>query len=174
MTVVVCGESGAGKTTLALALIAAGFLPYSDDVILLEPERLTPVAFERAFHVDATTRALVSTLDHDVEWEIPGLPPGYFLPRAWARRPLPVGALIFPRGRGLDRPLIVAMTVPEAATALLAASGSLDSDPALALKTAARLTAAAPAFSLISGPVPSTLALVQETIQRLVDTRASG
>ena len=124
--------------------------------------------FERAFHVDESTRELVAALPHDPDWEVPGLPGGYFLPRRWAGEPSPVGAIIFPRGRGLDWPLLVSLPVADAATALLGASGSLDTDPAMALKVAARLTAAAPCFALYSGALPATVELVQDAVARLL------
>lgn len=174
MTVLVCGPSGAGKTTLTLALIAAGFQPYSDDVILIDPDALTPVTFERAFHVDAQTRRLVAGLSPPAGWELPGLPDGYFLPSAWARAPLPVGLMIFPRGRDVDQPLLVGLSVADAATALLSATGSLDSNPALALRAAARLTGAAPAFALYSGTLPATLELVEDAVGRILASRPIG
>ena len=168
LTVLEPGESGTGKTTLTLALISAGFRPHTDDVVLIEPERLTPLTFERAFHVDESTRELVAALPHDADWEVPGLPGGYFLPRQWAGEPSPVGAIIFPRGRGLDQPLLVSLPVADAATALLGASGTLDTDPAMALKVAARLTAVVPCFALYSGALPATVELVQDAVNRLL------
>ena len=98
MSVLLLGESGVGKTTLTLALMALGFRPYTDDVVLLDPDALAPRTFERAFHVDATTRELVEALTHPTDWEVPGMPTGYFMPSTWARDPLPVGAVIVPEG----------------------------------------------------------------------------
>jgi hypothetical protein len=171
MAVLVLGESGAGKTTLTLALVAAGFMPYADDVVLIDVEGLTPATFPRAFHVDDTTRRLLEALPHDPSWEVPDLPAGYFLPAAWAPEPVPVGLIIFLKARGQDRPLLVALPIAEAATALLSFTGSLDRSPALALRAAARLTAAAPGFALYGGPLAATVELIADTIGRLPDER---
>ncbi len=167
LSVLVLGESGVGKTTLTLALVAAGFRPYTDDVILLAPESLIPMTFERAFHVDATTRALVDALPHDPAWEVPGVPDGYFLPATWAREPLPVRAVIVPKARDHARPLLVGMPVAEAATTILTFSGSLEHAPALALRTAARLTATAPCFALYAGPLARTAQFLAEAVEGL-------
>ncbi|MGE3889790.1 MAG: hypothetical protein AB7H81_25485 [Vicinamibacterales bacterium] len=166
-SVLVLGESGVGKTTLTLALIAAGFKPYTDDVILLAPASLVPATFERAFHVDATTRALADGLPHDPAWEVPGVPDGYFLPATWAREPLPVRVVIVPKARDHERPLLVGLPIAEAATTILGFSGSLEHAPALALRTAARLTAAAPCYALYAGPLARTAQFLAEAVEGL-------
>jgi hypothetical protein len=166
MAVLVLGASGVGKTTITLALITAGFTPYADDVVLIDVERLTPATFPRAFHVDDTTRRLVEALPHDTAWEVPGLPTGYFLPTMWAHEPVPVGLIIFPKARGQDRPLLVALPIADAATALLSFTGSLDHSPALSLRAAARLTAAAPGFALYGGPLAATVELIANQCAR--------
>jgi hypothetical protein len=167
LSVLVLGESGVGKTTLTLALMARGFRPFTDDVILLDPETLEPRTFERAFHVDQSTRALVDTLPHRPDWEVSGMPDGYFMPASWARDPLPVGAIIVPKARDHERPLLVALPIAEAATTLLTFSGSLEHAPALALKTAARLTATAPCYALYAGPLARTAQFLAEAVEEL-------
>lgn len=167
LSVLVLGESGVGKTTVALALIARGFRPFADDVILLDPESLAPSTFERAFHVDATTRTLVNGLPHDPAWEVPGVPDGYFLPATWAREPLPVRAVIVPKARDHARPLLVGLPIAEAATTILGFSGSLEHAPALSLRTAARLTASAPCYALYAGPLAPTAQFLAEAVEGL-------
>ena len=167
LSVLVLGESGVGKTTLTLALMAQGFRPFTDDVILLDPETLAPRTFERAFHVDRTTRALVDVLPHDPAWEVPGMPEGYFMPASWARDPLPVGAIIVPKAHNHERPLLVGLPVAEAATTLLTFSGSLERAPVLALKTAARLTATAPCYALYGGALARTAQFLAEAVEEL-------
>lgn len=156
MTVLVLGESGAGKTTLTLALIAAGFRPYADDVVLVDADTLTVARFPRAFHVDGQTRRLVAPLFGERTWEVAGLPPGNCLPSVWAEAPAPVGAIVLPKSRDHARPLLVGLTVADAAMALLSCTTTLERAPALALRAAARLTASAPTYALHAGPLPVT------------------
>lgn len=51
-TVLLQGESGAGKTTLTLGLIARGWLPVADDVAVVDVWTLGLRAFPRCFHVE--------------------------------------------------------------------------------------------------------------------------
>jgi hypothetical protein len=65
--VLVAGTSGAGKTTLALALAAAGLAPLADDAVLLTRRRGPPrvVGFPRPFHLGERTAAAFPELaDH--------------------------------------------------------------------------------------------------------------
>lgn len=172
-SVLVLGDSGVGKTTLTLALIARGFQPFADDVVLLEPETGIPERFPRAFHVDAATRALVAPLFGEAEWEETGLPEGYCLPRRWAATPLPVGAIILPKGYGHPVPLLMRQTTADAALAVLTHTSTLETAPALALRAAARLTAQAPTFALWSGDVATTVEMVHATIAGLAAPPAS-
>ena len=160
----VCGSS--------LSLMAAGFRPHADDVVLIDSETLSPLTFPRAFHVDDRTRALVEPLSHDPDWEVPGLPRGYFLPTTWADAAAPVGAVVFPKALHHPRPLMVQLPVAEGATTLLRLSGTLDATPALALRTTSRMTAAAPCYALYTGDVAATAELVATSVARLVLARA--
>jgi hypothetical protein len=62
--VLVAGTSGAGKTTLALALAAAGLTPLGDDAVLLGARDGAPrvIGFPRPFHVGARTAAAFPAL----------------------------------------------------------------------------------------------------------------
>lgn len=171
MTVLVLGESGVGKTTLTLALIAAGYRPYADDVVLIDPKTLTAERFPRAFHVDATTRQLVTPLFDDRAWEVPGSPEGYCVPTAWASVPRPVGAIVFPKAHDHAHPLLIGLSIAEAAMTLLSFSTTLEQAPALALKTAARLTAVAPAFALWGGALAVNTELVTSAVTNILSRR---
>ena len=48
-TLILAGPSGAGKTTMTLALRKHGLRPLGDDVLLLNPDELTVCAFPRSF-----------------------------------------------------------------------------------------------------------------------------
>ncbi len=147
-TVLVLGASGVGKTTLTLALMAAGFRPYADDVVLLDADTLIVDRFPRAFHVDANTRRLVSPLFQDRRWEVAGLPAGNCLPLEWASEPVPVGVIILPKGRGETHPRLVPLGVADTAMALLSCTTTLERAPGLALRAAARLAATTASFAL--------------------------
>jgi hypothetical protein len=51
-TVLVQGNSGAGKTTLTLGLMARGWLPLADDTSVVDVRTLAVRAFPRCFHVE--------------------------------------------------------------------------------------------------------------------------
>ena len=173
-TVLLLGESGAGKTTLTLALMARGFRPFGDDVVLLD-EALRPQHFPRAFHIDERTRQLVTPLFAErpgatggrQPWEHAGLPPGFCLPLHWAGPPVPVGMIVLPQAHGAPAPRLERQTVTDAAIRLLSYSTTLEHDPARALKAVSRLTAAAPCFALQGGPLPATVDLVAATVTRV-------
>lgn len=174
LTVLVLGESGAGKTTLTLALIARGFKPFADDVVLLDPETMVPERFPRAFHIDDTTRRLVSPLFLSLgdsagasSWEHTGLPDGFCLPLTWAETPVPVGAIVLPLSHGAPEPVFERQSVADAAIKLLSYSTTLEHDPALALKSVARLTAVAPCFTLRGGPLATTADAVSRLVSRV-------
>jgi hypothetical protein len=94
-----------------------------------------------------------------------------FMPATWAREPLPVGAVIVPKARDHQRPLLVGLPIAEAATTLLTFSGSLEYTPSLALKTAARLTATAPCYALYAGPLARTAQFLAEAVEELSGAR---
>jgi hypothetical protein len=150
-SVLVLGASGAGKTTLTLALMTRGFLPLADDLVVVAPETMMPALFPRAFHVDASTRTLIRALSADSPLRDDGLPSGYALPTRWASASAPIGALFFPTVQPGETSSADALSIPEAATALLPFSATLDESPELALSTTARLTARARCYRLRSG-----------------------
>ncbi|BDG05659.1 hypothetical protein [Anaeromyxobacter oryzae] len=83
--VLVVGTSGAGKTTLALALAAAGLTPLGDDAVLLTRRGgpLRVVGFPRPFHVGARTAAA-----------FPALAPHLGAPGREGKRPLDARAAL--------------------------------------------------------------------------------
>ncbi|MGE3509920.1 MAG: hypothetical protein AB7N65_13660 [Vicinamibacterales bacterium] len=172
MVVLILGESGAGKTTLTLSLMGGGFRPLADDVILLDPETLCPDRFPRSFHVDDRTRRLIDPLFAGREWETPGLPPGYCLPLSWAEASRPVGAVVLPAGHGYVEPLLTRLSPADTAMALLSGTTSLDRVPRLALRTAARIAAAAPCFTLRAGTPADNVDLVSQAVRGLLPSRS--
>lgn len=75
--VVLAGTSGAGKTTLALALVRAGFDFLGDDMLLLDPgrngDRPLVLAFPDELDLSATTVALFPELEPHLESELYGV-----------------------------------------------------------------------------------------------------
>lgn len=118
-TLLLLGESGAGKTTLTLGLLARGWLPYGDDVTLVDPQTLHVRPFPRYFHVDAATRDLVAG-SHVLRRV--GAVAGYAAPRRWtsaSSRPTTIVTV----ERDSDRPAAIEpISRAEAAGALLHAA----------------------------------------------------
>ncbi len=156
-SLLIVGVSGSGKTTLTLGLMARGFLPYADDVTLIEPTTLEPQTFRRAFHMDDRTRDLIAALPARPIWDFDAAPPGYFRPPQWAESSAPVRLILFPRVGTDAEPRITPLSIADAATALLPFSTTLASTPALALAVAGRLTAQAACCSLVTGDLDMTL-----------------
>ena len=95
-TILVLGESGAGKTTTTLALAERSGLLGDDRILVRDRDPLTLLAYPRALHVGDITRDLFPELDSRV---VPGEP------KREAQVPLgrvilsagPVGAIVLPR-----------------------------------------------------------------------------
>lgn len=156
----VVGESCSGKTTLMLALMQCGFLPYSDDITLMEPETLLLHPFPRAFHLREGTLALLRERPDAPVWDLGDMPPGFFLPPRYASVPTPVRFVLFPTLRLGQPPEIVPLAPAESAPMLLSQTLTLAGTPALALGTAARLTTAARCARLFTGDLTATADLV--------------
>lgn len=71
--VLLLAPSGHGKTTLTLALMAHGFVPFTDDIILLDPHTLAIQPFPRCFHVDAGTTRVIQQLSAKEGYHWPSL-----------------------------------------------------------------------------------------------------
>ena len=71
--ILLLAPSGHGKTTLTLALMARGFTPFTDDIILLNPQTLAVQPFPRCFHVDADTTRVIQQLSGKEGYHWPSL-----------------------------------------------------------------------------------------------------
>lgn len=150
--VVLAGAAGVGKTTLARALMDRGFLPFGDDVTLVDPVSLELQPFPRAFHLHESGGDPPD--GHD------GLPT-YFQPSRWVRSPLPVKLILF-LSRGAEREArAVPLGAAEAASSLLGHSGSLVAAPAHTLAVAVRVIAQAPCYRLELGSPEASAAVVE-------------
>lgn len=160
-SLLILGASGVGKTTLTLALMSLGFVPFTDDVIVVEPDALAPLTFPRAFHVDASARRLVEQLPNRPGARFEGLPSGYCVPAEWARVVAPVRAIFFPTLAADESPSATRLSIADAAATLLPFSTTLVNAPAHALKLASRLTGQARCYALRTGELAATARLVQ-------------
>lgn len=147
--VVLAGATGVGKTTLTRALMDRGFLPFGDDVTLVDPISLSLQPFPRAFHLHESGGDTPDAADPD------GLPT-YFQPPRWARFPLPVKLILFLVRTAEHEARAVPLGSADAASSLLRQSGSLAAAPAHALAIAVRLIAQAPCYRFeLSSPEAS-------------------
>jgi hypothetical protein len=71
--ILLLAPSGHGKTTLTLALMARGFTPFTDDIILLDPHTLEVQPFPRCFHVDEGTSKVIRQLSTQEGYHTPFL-----------------------------------------------------------------------------------------------------
>jgi hypothetical protein len=156
-TVVIAGESGSGKTTLTLGLMARGFLPYSDDVTLITPDRGDPLPFRRAFHIDARTQSLIQSLPSPPGWDFAAAPTGYFLVPQWAVAPAPIRTVLFPKRTPGAAPRLTPLSLADAVARLLPFSVTLEHSPALALRVTARIVEQARCYALTTGDFAATL-----------------
>lgn len=158
------GDSGNGKSTLALGLSLRGFMPYCDDVALLDPATLAPRPVPRAFHVAPETWHILEPLAGGPVNPDDDTPPGYFLPPQWATQPAPVRWVLFPEYRAGQEPMLLPLTPAEAAGAILKQSTSLARTPRLALATVARLTAEAACYRVITGDLATSVDLIRRLV----------
>lgn len=165
LSMLILGASGSGKTTLTLGLMARGFLPFADDVILMEPTTLELHAFQRAFHVDEGTIARIKGLHGTPPWRFDDAPPGYFVPPMWAKHSAPVRFVFLPTLQPDAPPSLTPLSVADAAIALLPFSQTLAETPPLALAVAARLTAQASCFRLSTGDLEATIRLITTLVK---------
>jgi hypothetical protein len=158
------GDSGNGKTTLALGLMLRGFSPFGDDVAVLDPQSLELHPLRRAFHTDQQTWEIVGSLVAGPLRGDDDAPPGYFIPPQWAERPVPVRWVLFPDYWPGRTPQLVRLAPAEAAAALLAHTTSLARTPRLALPTVTHLIERAACYRFLGGDLPASVAAIERLV----------
>ena len=161
--IVLVGESGVGKTTLTLGLMLSGFVPFTDDVALLEPTTLNLQPLRRAFHVNDETWTLLEGLSGPLTRE-QDLPPGYFMPPQWAECPVPVRWIVLLDRSSSSQPPLAPLSTAAAATALLGQCMSVQRMARVALRTTARLTEQARCYRLVTGDLPTSINTIKELV----------
>lgn len=162
--IVLVGASGKGKTTLTLGLMLRGFVPFGDDIALIDPETLELQTLRRAFHVaEDTSRLLEPLAGGEVRWDTDG-PADYLSPPQWAERAAPVRWLLFVDYRPGHSPQLVPLSPAESATAILTQTLSLTSAPRLALATCGRLTERVACYRFITGDLAASVAILERLV----------
>ena len=158
-TLVLVGDSGAGKTTLTLGLLARGWLPYGDDVTPVDPITLQVRAFPRYFHVDAATLDMFAGVR---VLRRPRVPAGHAAPRLWASVPAQPTTVVV-MGRDPQQPAAIApITRAEAAGALLHAAMETAMPRGDVAHIAARIAATVTeCYRLNNGELQATLDLLE-------------
>lgn len=162
--VVLVGKSGSGKSTLTLALMQRGFLPFADDVALIEPATLEVRALRRAFHMSDDSLHLVETTTRGTVQSGGDVPAGFFYPPMWAPASLPVRWLLLLELRADETPRLTRLTPADAAVALLEQSLNLQQASRIGLATVAKLTAEADCYRFQHGNLPASLAIVERLV----------
>lgn len=158
-TLLLLGESGAGKTTLTLGLASRGWLPYGDDVIAVDPATLQVRPVPRYFHVDTETHELFAGARLLCRSRVAV---GYAAPRCWASVPSQPTTVVV-MGRDLRQPpAIAAISRAEAAGALLHGAMETPMPRGEVARLAARIAAAVTGcYHLNNGELQTTLDLLE-------------
>jgi len=167
-TILLAGRSGAGKTTLSLALARRGLIVAADDVALVEPETLNVFPIPRCFHLDDQSATL---LEAD----------GFRFPPSWKRfsfmvpsdlsvqaiRPSPPQLLVFMSGPRAGQPLLTSISQAEMAGRLLSETGQGPIEDLETVLALCRLASGVSCHSLIPGPLAETAdALARLALQK--------
>jgi hypothetical protein len=141
--------SGAGKTTLTLALASRGWLPLTDDVCPLVERNgeLVAIGCRRCCHLRMPSQNLLRSLGIEVEGPLGDM--GYFYrPRRWGK-PAPVQGIVIPRYQAEVTTSFAPITQAECMAQLASMSFDQGNRPAHERRrTAALLAARVPAYSL--------------------------
>ena len=166
----ISGVSGAGKTTLSLALAARGLRVAGDDAALLDSETYLIDALPRPFHLDDTSVQLLEEMDLKLPEE------------GWKYRfvtPADLGVVNPPPARIRfvfllepergDQPLVTPQTQAEMTAALLMETGRGDFTDVEGVRALSGLIGQAESYRVRSGQLAATA----DAIVRIVSGRAS-
>jgi hypothetical protein len=156
--IIIVASSGSGKTTVTLELLRLGWLPFADDITVLDADTLALRPFPRSFHTDsAEVQARVVA-----PWARPvsGMT-GYSRPTQWASAGgAPTVVVLMSRDAG-ESSALSPITRAEAAGALLAEAVRSRVSRRTMAEISARVAASVEAtFRLNNGDLRETLALL--------------
>jgi hypothetical protein len=174
-TVLLPGASGAGKTTLTLALSTRGWLPLTDDVCPLVESEGEWVAMKclRCCHVDSRSHAVLLAAGVSLEGPIASLT-GFYRPKRWGE-PAPVRAIIIPRYAANAPTSFAPITQAECLGQLASMMFEQRALPAHERRrTAARLAAWVPAYSLTYSSLGEALDVFDKLEAQLDAAKVAG
>lgn len=163
--------SGAGKTTLTLALAARGWLPLTDDVCpLVECDgELVAIGCRRCCHLSEASLAILQAEGIALEGPVAGLS-DFYRPQDWAE-PAPVRGIVIPRYIAGSPTLFAPITQAECLGQLTGMTFAQDTIPAHERRrTAARLAARALGFTLTYSALDEALDIFETLEARIVDS----
>jgi hypothetical protein len=172
--IILTGDSGSGKTTLTLGLINKGFVPFADDVALLDPASLHMHPLRRAFRVSDQTRRLLGPLAGRTVGRIPDIGQDYHAPPVWAAGTVPVRWILVLEYLPEQAGRVVPLSASEAATAILSRTSSLTHEARLALSTCKRLIERAVCCRLFTGDLEASMTAAQALVSRPVAAQESA
>jgi len=155
--ILLVGRSGAGKTTLSLALARRGLVVGTDDVVLVEPETLNVLPIPRCFHLDGQSVALLEV-------------DGFRFPPSWKRfsfmvpsdlcaqaiSPCCAQLLVFMSEPRAGQPHISLTSQAEMVARLLSETGQGPLEDLQIVRGLSRLAGGALCYSLLRGPLAQT------------------
>jgi hypothetical protein len=163
--------SGAGKTTLTLALAARGWLPLTDDVCpLVECDgELVAIGCRRCCHLSEASLAILQAEGIALEGPVAGLS-DFYRPQDWAE-PAPVRGIVIPRYIAGSPTLFTPITQAECLGQLTGMTFAQDTIPAHERRrNAARLAAKASGFTLTYSALDEALDIFETLEARIVDS----
>ncbi len=161
--IVLSGDSRSGKTTMTLALMLRGFVPFADDVALIDPDTFELRTLRRSFHIEEDSWRLLERASGPIGRD-DDEPAGYFLPPQWAEQPVPLRWLLFLELRPDQEPQLMPMSTADAATAILGQSLNLRNAPRLALRTVNQLTQRVACYRCLTGDLQSSVVMIQRLV----------
>jgi hypothetical protein len=159
-TVLLAGDSGAGKTTITTGLIQRGWSPLTDDTALISPRSLAITPFPRCFHADEFT---ISTIEDPALFKEVGSLKGYLRPLRWADAPARADCVVrLARNLGASTSIQPISQAEGAGVILQSAIGASFPRRAVA-RVAVGIAAGASCWQVNNGPLDDTL----DAIERL-------
>lgn len=165
--ILLAGRTGAGKTTLSLALARRGFSVGTDDVALVEPETLNLLPIPRCFHLDGQSVALLEAdgLRFPPSWKrFSFMVPGDL--GVQATKPSRAQILVFISGPRAEQPRITPISQAEMAARLLSETGQGPIEDPDIVRALSRLAGGAACHLLIPGPLAQTADLLANQVLR--------
>jgi serine kinase of HPr protein (carbohydrate metabolism regulator) len=162
--------SGAGKTTLTLALAARGWLPLTDDICpLVERDgELVAIGCRRCCHLTPHSLAALRAQGVTLEGPLGGMSLYFYRPRDWAE-PAPVRAIVIPRYASESPTRFAPITQAECLGQLMHMTFPQEDIPAYERRrTAARLAARVRGFTLTYSALEEALDVFETLEARLI------